>query len=374
MLSKPITSVVIPAFNAGRFIERTLRSVLLQTYRDFEVIVVDDGSTDDTKGLAMSVAGADRRFRILSIPNNGVANARNLGIREAKGEYVAFLDADDLWHPSKLQVQVAALENQTGVGRAEAVYSLSRIIDIHDRFVRNENAVVFSGYSFARHLFAKPVGNGSSILVRRDVALSVGGFDPRYAERGLGGCEDIDFELKIAARYPLIGMPLFLVGYRAYPGNMSSNRVLMARSLSVAITAHLKAHPELPRIVVRSARADIREYALSNFITGGHWASAAREFFLLLNTDFELGITLSFELLRNRLIPRLIPSRSKRAGITPACDQTLFYDLSPSPHEAPAAQPRRPRDQKILERLEVLDAALGEYLSLKTPVHNVPGN
>ena len=181
---QPLTSVVIPAYNAEVFLERTLQSALGQTYSNIEVIVVNDGSTDNTRGIAEAVAAADDRVRIISMTNGGVAKARNIGIAEAKGKYVAFLDADDLWHPTKIERQVAAMSGSGNGHQPAAVYAFSRIIDRNDRVTGSGQRVLLNGYSFARHLCAKPVGNGSSLLVRRETALAAGGFDPTWAARG----------------------------------------------------------------------------------------------------------------------------------------------------------------------------------------------
>ncbi|NEK55550.1 glycosyltransferase, partial [Rhizobium leguminosarum] len=107
--AQPLVSVVIPAFNASRYIERTLRSAGRQTYRNLEIIVVNDGSTDDTAKVVEKMALADPRIRMLSTANRGVAAARNTGIQESTGRFVAFLDADDLWHQTKIEKQVNAL-------------------------------------------------------------------------------------------------------------------------------------------------------------------------------------------------------------------------------------------------------------------------
>ena len=125
-----LVSIIVPAYNAERFIARTLRSALRQTYVTFEMIVIDDGSTDSTGAVARAFAQSDERVRVISVPNGGVAKARNIGISEAAGELVAFLDADDLWHPTKLERQMAALDEMKD---AAAVYTLSRDIDVDDR-------------------------------------------------------------------------------------------------------------------------------------------------------------------------------------------------------------------------------------------------
>ena len=110
-LSSPLVSVIIPAFNRGYCLANTLRSVLAQTFTDFEIIVVDDGSTDDTAAVARSFGD---RVRLVSQKNCGPAAARNAGIRSARGRWIAFQDSDDLWHPKKLERQLAVLKKHGG--------------------------------------------------------------------------------------------------------------------------------------------------------------------------------------------------------------------------------------------------------------------
>src|SRR5579864_5903598 len=132
-MSLPLCTIVIPAYNAGLWIERTLKSAAQQNYTNLEILVIDDGSKDNTRMLAEAMAAVDDRFRVISIPNGGVANARNVGIREASGEYAAFLDADDLWHPDKIKLQVEAMQQLTDGVLPAASYTLLRFIDVHDR-------------------------------------------------------------------------------------------------------------------------------------------------------------------------------------------------------------------------------------------------
>lgn len=182
MNGAPLVSVVIPAYNAARFIERTLKSALRQTYRNLQILLIDDGSTDDTRPLAGAVIGNDDRVRIISVPNGGVAKARNIGIAESTGGFVAFLDADDLWHPRKIELQLTTLLASND-DRASAVYAFSRVIDLDDRVMRSANTYACGGYVLARLLYAKFIGNGSSLLVRREAAVRVGGMN----RRGLRG-------------------------------------------------------------------------------------------------------------------------------------------------------------------------------------------
>jgi glycosyltransferase involved in cell wall biosynthesis len=351
MKKQPLTSVVIPAYNAERFIERTLRSVCRQSFRNLEIIVVDDGSTDNTRVIAESAASTDDRVRVVSVPHGGVAHARNSGIGEATGEFVAFLDADDLWHPTKIELQVAAMSGEHGEHQPAAVYALSRVIDTDDRIKRNGSGFVLNGYSFARHLYARPIGNGSSILVRRETALAVGGFDAKWAARGIGGCEDLDFELKIAAKYPINAVGLYLVGYREYPGNMSSNTLAMALGAVSTIGHHIESCPELPDWAARSARASVLEYALENLITGRHWTLLLEELARLMRMDF--GRTLQFA---------AAGAKRKLGALLDSGDRSFFYDLSPDfigkGGQARDQKIRQARDQKIIDRLETVDAVL----------------
>lgn len=105
-----MVSVVVPAFNAGKYLEECLESLMAQTFKDFEVIIVDDGSTDNTAEIAEKYTRKDERFRLLSVPNGGVSAARNKGIEEARGDYMVFVDADDLLHPLALQEMRESME------------------------------------------------------------------------------------------------------------------------------------------------------------------------------------------------------------------------------------------------------------------------
>jgi Glycosyl transferase family 2 len=365
MKTEPLTSVVIPAYNAELFIERTLRSVLRQTYSNLEVIVVNDGSADKTRVIAESVAATDDRVRIISVPNGGVAKARNTGLTEATGEFVAFLDADDLWHPTKIERQVAAMNREQDDYQPAAVYTFSRVLDTDDRVTGNGRRVVLGGYCFARYLYARPVGNGSSILVRRQIAVNTGGFDPTWAARGMGGSEDLDFELRIAANHPITSVGLYLVGYREYPGTMSSNALSMARGAVSTIAHHVDSCPDLPDWAARSARASILEYALDKLIAGRHSALALQEFAVLIRTDFGRGLkfaaTIGMGKLSALISAKPIPEMA--SDVRP-----FFYDVSPEFLADSSGKGRQSRDQKIVDRLETVDAVLAERIAKASTV------
>jgi glycosyltransferase involved in cell wall biosynthesis len=232
-----LVSVVVPAFNAAQTIQETLDSVSQQTYRALEVIVVDDGSTDETAAIVRRHSGTDPRFRVISKSNGGVASARNEGIRAGKGQFVAFIDADDLWHPTKIAKQLKALLS-AGPDIA-LVYSPFRLIDVDGIVLASPHKYGVSGWVLFRHFHTNIVGNGSALLVRRKILEEFGGFDPSLRRHGAEGCEDLLLQLRIATRYQFGEVSEYLVGYRRIPGNMSSKAEQMVRSGMLAVNTAL---------------------------------------------------------------------------------------------------------------------------------------
>jgi glycosyltransferase involved in cell wall biosynthesis len=232
---QPLVSVVVPAFNAVETLARTLESIMAQTYRHLEILVVDDGSKDGTCELAEKFAQRDARIRVLTKMNGGVASARNLGILEAKGEYVAPVDADDLWHPTKIEKQLRVmLASGPGTG---FVYCCYRTIDEDDRVKGDAPVYQVRGRVLNRHVLVNFVGNGSALLMRRAAALECGGYDTSLREQGLQGAEDFLLQLQLASRYHVEVVPEYLVGYRRSRNAMSEDVERMALSY---IMAHKK--------------------------------------------------------------------------------------------------------------------------------------
>jgi glycosyltransferase involved in cell wall biosynthesis len=239
-----LVSVVVPAFNAGATIQETLNSISDQTYDTLEVVVVDDGSTDDTANIVRRHGLRDPRVRLVTKANGGVASARNEGIKLTRGEFIAFVDADDLWHPTKIQKQVAAL---LSAGTETAlVYSPFRSIDAKGRVFASPHKYGVSGWVIHRHFRSNIVGNGSSLLVRRHVLEELGGFDSSLRDMGAEGCEDLLLQLRIAKRYRFAEVAEYLVGYRRSPGNMSSNEEQMTRSGLLAVRKALNECYDVP--------------------------------------------------------------------------------------------------------------------------------
>jgi glycosyltransferase involved in cell wall biosynthesis len=187
---KPLVSVVIPAYNAAAYIGATLRSVFAQTFQQFEILVVNDGSSD-TPALERALQPYLSRIRYMKQENRGPSAARNVAIREAQGKYVAFLDSDDLWHPDHLANQVATLENDPSLG---LVYSNGlHIVEDRPVSVTFDRTVQSEPVTFEALLREDcTVGTSSTVAVRQAI-LEAGLFD-----EGFRRCEDFDLWLRMA--------------------------------------------------------------------------------------------------------------------------------------------------------------------------------
>lgn len=241
-------SVVIAAYNAVPLLESTLTSVAAQTRAADEVIVVDDGSTDGTAALAAALGA-----RVISTPNRGVSAARNTGIINASGDWIALLDADDLWHPDKLARQAYAVSLAPDAALASCDHYqfhgnddvvLASILDARrQRYVELGPQELAPGVSRLRAMGTRLVSIGmaffpSTWLLRRDLAIAIGGFD-----ESLRRCEDYEFLLRALAHGDLLVVDAPLMGYRIHAGGVSRNAEAMASSL-VQVGERLAGHPD----------------------------------------------------------------------------------------------------------------------------------
>lgn len=197
---KPLVSVIIPTYNRGWILQEAIDSVLEQNFDDYELIVVDDGSVDNTPTILKSYG---KKITVLRQPNQGVSVARNHGIEAASGGLIAFLDSDDLWLPRKLSTQVKFFAD-----RPQAV-----IAQTEERWFRNGVRInpkkrhhKFSGMIFKRSL-ALCLVSPSAVMIKKSLFSTVGVFD-----ESLPACEDYDLWLRISCRYPvhLIETPLII--------------------------------------------------------------------------------------------------------------------------------------------------------------------
>jgi Glycosyl transferase family 2 len=250
--AQTLVSVVIPAYNAAATLDETLRSVRAQTHCALEIIVVDDGSTDGTRAMAERHAAADARVQVLHQANAGVAAARNAGWQHARSEFIAFVDADDLWAPTKIERQLDAI--QAGGPRVGLAYCWFAWIDASSRIIELPEGPVWHGDVVPAILMSNFIGNGSAALVRRDALVAAGGFDGGLQARGAHGCEDYLFYFRVARSYRFALVPQPLVGYRLLSHNMSSDRPRMFRSWIMVQDEMLARHPQCSRLIKQAAR------------------------------------------------------------------------------------------------------------------------
>ena len=221
----PHVSVVIPAYNAEGFIVETVNSVLNQTYQDLEIIVVDDGSKD---GTVAALEQFGNRVRVHQQPNGGVAKARNTGVGLARGTYIAFLDADDLWLPQKLERQLTSTAPMSYTDRFN-VGERGHLPELH-----SEIKPMRGGDLFVPLMREQNFITSTSVMLRRALFEKMGGF---YT--GLNGTEDWDLWIRIAEGHEIGFVAEPLVRYRFHAGGISRNYRRMSRERMLVIARGL---------------------------------------------------------------------------------------------------------------------------------------
>ena len=226
-------AVIVPMYNAEKTIAKTLDSICQQTYRDLDIVVIDDGSTDRSAQVVLSIASRDRRVRLIRQANAGVATARNNGAAQTNAPFLSFVDADDLWAPEKTAAQMALVVE----GKPALIYCWFSQMDRRDRIYRADyQPSDHEGDVRAKLARENFIGNGSSMLMPREIFDRVGGFDPEMRAKGAQGCEDYMFAMAAAQEYPFRCVPRRLVGYRVMRGNMSSDAEKMVRSYEMVVS------------------------------------------------------------------------------------------------------------------------------------------
>src|SRR5262249_18420548 len=259
-----------------------ISSVLDQTYPDLEALVVDDGSTDETAVLVRRMADIDRRIKLLQKANGGLVSARNYGIAHASGEFIAPIDADDIWHPEKIEKQAAVMRDRGD--RVGLVYCWSRAIDAHDRVLWDVSPCSLRGNVYAALIIRNFLPSGAP-LVRRRCVEEVGGYDATLPSRGANCCEDLKFNLDIAECFDFDLVPEFLFSYRVRAGSMSTDIDAMLRSRNLVIDEVRARHPELPDKLFRWASGhQHREFGLAH-LSDGHFLTGARLLLRALGED-----------------------------------------------------------------------------------------
>jgi glycosyltransferase involved in cell wall biosynthesis len=271
----PVVSIVTPAYNAASYIESAITSALRQTFADLEILVVDDGSTDDTAAIVARVASGDPRVQLLRQPNRGVSAARNAAMRSARGRYFAFLDSDDLWHAGFLEAQIGLLESRPDID------------------VVTGNAFVLGGPRDGQPArpFPDPrphpttadmIADETAVFImcafRRAVYDTIGGFDETKATN-----EDYDFWIRAAhAGFRFWRNDTPLGQYRTHANSLSANESRMLRGILVVLTEHrarIAGRPEESAALERQIERFETELKASEArlaLEAGDYKSAAR--------------------------------------------------------------------------------------------------
>ena len=226
-------SVIVPAYNAMTYLSKTIDSVLEQTFTDFEVIIVYDGSSDDIEKWVDTIT--DNRVRLIHQINQGASIARNNGIAHAKGDYIAFLDSDDLWEPTKLEKQVNCLDNNPDTG---LVYSWISSIDANGNYRGKIYASHTEGSVWEKLIENNIVRSCSAAIVRRECFEKLGVFDT-----SLKFAEDWEMWIRIASSYSFAVIKEPLVYYRHHSNNKSKNYIKKVDNFRIIIEKSFQSVP-----------------------------------------------------------------------------------------------------------------------------------
>ncbi len=251
-MTAPLVSIIVPVCNGEASIGDALTSALGQTYKNVEVVVVDDGSRDRTAEIVDTIARRDGRVRLVTQDNRGVAAARNRALTVASGELIATLDADDLWDPQKIARQARRMleaGDDTGL-----VYCWWIWIDERGRVLDSSPSWRVEGDAADTLVRVNVTGCASVPMFRRRSVDEVGGYDETFRSRDAEGCEDWDLALRIAERARVAVEAACLVAYRRHRGAMSTGTARMWRSHALVVDGVQRRRPHVsPTVLQRSA-------------------------------------------------------------------------------------------------------------------------
>ncbi|MEE2767924.1 MAG: glycosyltransferase [Actinomycetota bacterium] len=308
----PSVSVVIPMYNAERWIRETLMSVAGQTFPVLECIVVDDGSTDESVTIVRDISESSSvPIRLIQGPNRGVSLARNAGIDKSTGDLVAFLDADDLWNPRKLELQVELLED-ADAGMCTCGYEI-----FDSPTGRNLGTVRFGEALRAVRGWFSMEGHGmlltSTALVRRSHLERFEGFHHQ-----LWTSADLEFILRLSMDGSLVVAPQVLVGYRSHEAQM--HRVL-SDTIDNMTRIYDKAFPALGgRHFERRCRANLDAHSGYNLLLSGDYAAGLNDLRKSIRRDPRRVVTLAFHAAWRHFCRRMVGWTSRRRFFEPIAD------------------------------------------------------
>jgi glycosyltransferase involved in cell wall biosynthesis len=247
---RPLVSVIMPVFNGALTIADALASVRAQQDCSFEVIVCDDGSTDTTLSVLQSLDNTG--LKVISQTNRGPSAARNHALQHATGDYIACLDADDLWLPGKLHAQAQALNASP---EAAVAYGWTDIVDARNNFAHRDQRATYSGDVYSQLLSANFIISGSNSMMRRAALLDAGAYD-----ESLRAVEDWELHVRLAAQHPFVHVPQIVVHYRKSLDSLSSDIALMESSYLAAAQKVFASAPYPYRTLEKKSTASFYRY------------------------------------------------------------------------------------------------------------------
>jgi glycosyltransferase involved in cell wall biosynthesis len=294
-MHKPLVSIIIPTYNRAHCIEQAIRSALKQTFRDFELIIADDGSTDGTEQAVTRMGEPAVRF--VRKANGGCSSARNFGVANASGKYVAFLDSDDEWDPRWLETTVAMMEADAGVG---AVYGSLALVgaDGSDKGVFDLSVGGQYREASVPYVLSQASGLlGSNIIARREVVQQIGGWDETFPTSG-----DFEFGLRlaVATRVGLVAAPMIRLIETAGSLSKKVNTGNRLRVLEKFTREQPAMAARFASIIRRSRAGILRSYG-EDCMWFGRYEEAATQLTASLRTQFNwnaLWLLAKLQLLR----------------------------------------------------------------------------
>ena len=267
----PAVSILMPAYNVSRYVRQAIDSVLAQTRPDFELLVVDDGSTDDTAEIVAGYAGREPRIRLIRQPNQGIGAARNTALAAARAPWVALLDSDDVWLPGYLEAQLAILERRPEIDVLSAnAVNMGGVWDglVYNPRIRGDDPIELTLPDLVEHEDAVCILS----MIRRHMLEALGGFNAQ-----LRGSEDYDLWLRgLVHGYRIFFNPVPLGGYRRRPDSVSRDELRMLDAIVVPLRL-VRAHQGTDAAVCRAIDDKLARYATRREIVLARQALAQGE-------------------------------------------------------------------------------------------------
>lgn len=280
-------SVIIPTYNMAEYVCQAIDSVLAQTYDDFEIIVVNDGSTDNTEEVLKKYE-SNKKIKIINQSNKGLACSRNAGIKHSKGEYIAWLDADDIWRKDFLEIAVKQLERYKEISVVHSnVYRFKDNVNDAKSRTLNFNLSNITENALIEKILLGSYHVNNAQVIRKECIRDIGLFDENVSK--FNGCEDLDMWLRLLRKYKHSYISEPLVYYRQNPTGASKNLTKMKQAKHYVLNKFFSDHT-LPKQIVKIKRAAYAnmyfDYGYGNFCQMNYLKACKNVFQALIYDPF----------------------------------------------------------------------------------------